>query len=86
MAKNEKEQPKVKPRIPKDEKVEEWLKQYGNFKFHLNWDFDQLEKEARNKKSYKTELIQKVYKDLIGMLQSIGHIEVLAHEETERNE
>lgn len=78
---NEKKEPKVKPRIPKDEGAEALMKRFALYQRSLKWDLERLEKESRNKKSYKTELIVEVYKSVIGMLQCIAHIEVLSHVE-----
>lgn len=80
---NEKQtqQPNVKPRIPKDEGAEGLMKRFALYQRSLKWDLERLEKESRNKKSYKTELILEVYKSVIGMLQCIAHIEVLSHVE-----
>ena len=80
---NEKQtqQPKVKPRIPKDEGVEALMRRFALYQNSLKCDLERLKKESRNKKSYKTELIIEVYKSVIGMLQCIAHIEVLSHVE-----
>lgn len=71
----------IKPRIPKDEGVVALMKRFALYQRSLKWDLEKLEKESRNKKSYKTELIIEVYKSVIGMLQCIAHIEVLSHVE-----
>ena len=86
MAKNEKKEPKVKPRIPKDEEVEGHMNRYRIYQIALENNWKKLIDEARKKKSYKTELVHEVSNCLMRMLYCIGKIEFQALKETQQNE